>query len=184
MVQPGARRACAYSLTEIVGATALYLASIKRGSLEAMNPESKSHAHPPPPRGLTPARQQALDILIKANRPVGAYEMIELMVDAKGKRPAPISVYRALGYLLDNGLAHRLASQNAFVVCGHCHDAEDAVVFLICEECGEVKEATSSVLSEELAAVAKTAGFAPRSRVVEIAGRCERCGAAGNPRES
>ncbi|QGM46280.1 Fur family transcriptional regulator [Methylocystis heyeri] len=149
-----------------------------------MNPESKSHGHPPAPRRLTPARQQALDILIKANRPVGAYEMIELMVDARGKRPAPISVYRALGYLLDNGLAHRLASQNAFVVCGHSHDAEEAVVFLICEACGEVKEATSSELSLELAAVAKSAGFSPRTRVVEIAGLCERCAAGRNPRES
>jgi Fur family transcriptional regulator, zinc uptake regulator len=143
-----------------------------------MNSESKPHRHPPSPHRLTPARQQALDILIKANRPIGAYEMIELMVDAKGKRPAPISVYRALGYLLDNGLAHRLASQNAFVVCGHAHDAEEAVVFLICEQCGEVKEATSSELSRELAAVAKAAGFAPRTRVVEIAGRCERCARA------
>jgi len=73
--------------------------------------------------------------------------MIDMMRDAKGKRPAPISVYRALGYLLDNGLAHRLASQNAFIVCGHAHGAEEPVVFLICEQCGEVKEATSPGLA-------------------------------------
>lgn len=103
--------------------------------------------------------------------------MIELMSGAKGKRPAPISVYRALAYLLDNGLAHRLASQNAFVVCGHAHGAEEPVVFLICEQCGEVKEATSPELARELAALAGAAGFTPRTRVVEIAGRCVRCGA-------
>ncbi|MFY9627588.1 MAG: transcriptional repressor [Methylocystis sp.] len=142
-----------------------------------MSLEPKPHGHSPFPRGLTPARQQALDILIKANRPVGAYEMIELMSGAKGKRPAPISVYRALAYLLDNGLAHRLASQNAFVVCGHAHGAEEPVVFLICEQCGEVKEATSPELARELAALAGAAGFTPRTRVVEIAGRCVRCGA-------
>lgn len=126
-------------------------------------------------RGLTPARRRALDILAKANRPVGAYEMIELMADAEGKRPAPISVYRALGYLLDNGLAHRLASRNAFVVCGHPHEAEEPVIFLICEQCGEVSEATSPGLARELAALAAKAGFATRARVVEIAGRCARC---------
>ncbi len=141
------------------------------------------HPHSPLSRRLTPARQQALDILVQANRPVGAYEMIELMVDGKGKRPAPISVYRALAYLLDNGLAHRLASQNAFVVCGHCHDAEEPVVFLICEQCGEVKEATSAELSRELAAVAKSAGFSPRTRVVEIAGRCGRCANGGRSQQ-
>jgi Fur family zinc uptake transcriptional regulator len=103
--------------------------------------------------------------------------MIELMQDAQGKRPAPISVYRALGYLLDNGLAHRLASQNAFVVCGHAHGAEDPVVFLICERCGDVKEATSPGLAKELAALAGEAKFTPRSRVVEIAGLCASCAA-------
>ncbi len=103
-----------------------------------MSPEPKPHPRAPTPAGLTPARRQALDILSRANRPVGAYEMIDMMRDAKGKRPAPISVYRALGYLLDNGLAHRLASQNAFVVCGHAHGAEEPVVFLLCVQCGVV----------------------------------------------
>jgi Fur family transcriptional regulator, zinc uptake regulator len=125
--------------------------------------------------GLTPARRRALDILIEANKPVGAYEMIDLMAGVDGKRPAPVSVYRALAYLLDNGLAHRLESKNAFVVCGHSHGAEEPVVFLICEECGEVKEATSPGLARELAALTGEAGFKARTRVVEIAGRCARC---------
>ena len=128
--------------------------------------------------GLTPARQRALDILTQANRPVGAYEMIDLMADADGKRPAPVSVYRALAFLLDHGLAHRLESKNAFVVCGHSHGAEEPVVFLICEDCGEVKEATSAGLARELSALAAEAGFQARSRVVEIAGRCARCAGA------
>lgn len=143
-----------------------------------MNPGHTHHGIPAPPKSLTPARQRALEILTDAGRPVGAYEMIELMADAKGKRPAPITVYRALGYLLDNGLAHRLASKNAFVICGHAHGAEEPVIFLICEQCGEVKEATSPALAAELGALAVAAGFKPRTRVVEIAGRCERCAAA------
>lgn len=125
--------------------------------------------------GLTPARKRALDILISAKRPVGAYEMIDLMAGEGGKRPAPVSVYRALAYLLDHGLAHRLASKNAFVACGHAHHAEEPVVFLICEQCGAVKEATSAAFASELGALAKGAGFSARSRVVEIAGRCARC---------
>jgi Fur family transcriptional regulator, zinc uptake regulator len=131
---------------------------------------------------MTPARRQALEILTRANRPVGAYEMIDLMRDAKGKRPAPISVYRALAYLLDQGLAHRLASQNAFVVCGHAHKAQEPVVFLICEDCREVKEATSATFAQAFAALAGAEKFTPRSSVVEIAGRCARCAAShGSP---
>ncbi|WP_457797720.1 Fur family transcriptional regulator [Methylocystis sp. S23] len=128
--------------------------------------------------GMTPARRRALDILTQAGRPVGAYEMIDLMAEADGKRPAPVSVYRALAFLLDHGLAHRLESKNAFVVCGHSHGAEEPVVFLICEACGEVKEATSAGLARELSALAGEAGFKARTRVVEIAGRCARCAGA------
>lgn len=146
-----------------------------------MTTRSKGANSKTAPRGLTPARRAALDILAKANRPVGAYEMIDLMAEEHGKRPAPISVYRALGYLLDQGLAHRLASRNAFVVCGHAHEAGEPVIFLICEECGEVQEATSPNLTRELAGLSSAAGFHPRTRVVEIAGRCERCGAAAAP---
>jgi Fur family zinc uptake transcriptional regulator len=128
-----------------------------------------------PQRGLTPARRAALDILTRANRPVGAYEMIDLLAEASGKRPAPISVYRALGYLLDQGLAHRLASRNAFVVCGHDHAGDEPVIFFICDDCGEVREATSPALAGALSGASRAVGFEPRTRVLEIAGRCARC---------
>lgn len=125
--------------------------------------------------GLTPARRRALEALERANRPVGAYELADLMADASGKRPAPVSVYRALAFLLDNGLAHRLESKNAFVVCGHAHAAGEPIVFLICEACGDVAEATSPDLARDLAALTAAADFRARTRVVEIAGRCARC---------
>jgi Fur family zinc uptake transcriptional regulator len=141
----------------------------------------KTAATKPTQRGLTPARRAALDILAKANRPIGAYEMIDLLAEENGKRPAPISVYRALGYLLDQGLAHRLASRNAFVACGHAHEAGEPVIFLICEDCGEVQEATSPALTRELAGLSQAVGFQPRTRVVEIAGRCARCAEAATP---
>ena len=141
------------------------------------------HAHsavdPARVTGLTPSRRRALEVLTQANRPVGAYEMIDLMAVADGKRPAPVSVYRALAFLLDNGLAHRLESKNAFVVCGHAHAAGEPVVFLICEQCGEVKEATTPGLTRELTALCATAEFRARTRVVEIAGRCANCATRG-----
>ena len=142
-----------------------------------MSHDHHAHAAIDPAKlpGLTPTRRRALDVLTQANRPVGAYEMIDLMAVADGKRPAPVSVYRALAFLLDNGLAHRLESKNAFVVCGHPHAAGEPVVFLICEQCGEVKEATSPGLTRELTTLCGAAGFRARTRVVEIAGRCAHC---------
>lgn len=127
---------------------------------------------------LTPSRQRVLDELCLAARPVGAYEMMDRLASANGKRPAPISVYRALDFLVDNGLVHRLASRNAFLACGHGHEARDPVVFLICDDCGGVTEETSASIRKGLAALAKATGFVSRAHVIELAGRCAKCKAA------
>ena len=124
---------------------------------------------------LTPSRRRVLEILIGEGRPLGAYELIDRLADTTGKRPAPISVYRALDFLLDNGLIHRLASRNSYLACGHGHRTQDLVIFLICEACGEVMEATSEPVRENLADIATKAQFSPRLQVMEIAGRCKAC---------
>lgn len=128
---------------------------------------------------LTPGRQTILDLLCAAGKPLGAYEMIDLLADPEGRRPAPISVYRALDYLLENGLVHRLATRNAFVACGHRHANAEPVAFLICDLCGKVDEATSSDLARSLTSAASAAGFSARNAVIEVAGRCTAC--ANNP---
>ena len=127
---------------------------------------------------LTPSRQRILDELCAAGKPVGAYDLIDRLTNATGKRLAPISVYRALDFLVENGLVHRLASRNAFLACAHGHGERESVVFLICDECGAVAEATSTRVTSGLASVANSAGFAARSQVIEIAGRCAKCATA------
>jgi Fur family transcriptional regulator, zinc uptake regulator len=124
---------------------------------------------------LTPARRQILEILAQEGRPLGAYEMIERVAAATGKHPAPISIYRALDFLLDNGLVHRLASRNAYLACVHGHEHQDQVVFLICDKCGSVTEAAPKAVGRDLAALATEEGFKPRAQVMEIAGLCRDC---------
>lgn len=128
-----------------------------------------------PSARLTPGRKAVLDILEAARRPVGAYEMIDILAASAGRRPAPTQVYRALDFLVEQGLVHRLASRNAFLACGHGHGASEPVAFLICDGCGHVDEATSPALSADVAAVADKRGFAPRAQIIEIAGRCAAC---------
>ena len=127
---------------------------------------------------LTPGRRRILEILASEGRPLGAYEMIDRVAQATGKRPAPISIYRALDFLLENSLIHRLASRNAYLACGHGHAAQEPIVFLICEVCGEVVEATSAAMCGSLAELARQAKFSPRAQVMEVAGRCRTCAAA------
>jgi Fur family transcriptional regulator, zinc uptake regulator len=123
---------------------------------------------------LTPIRRRVLEALLSSHKPLGAYEIVERMAGKKG-RPAPVTVYRALEFLRGNGLVHRIESRNAFVACGHNHAGDDLVVFLICERCGAVGEAPGGAVANALKASSRTAGFLPKSPVIEIAGICSHC---------
>jgi len=123
---------------------------------------------------LTPMRRHVLEALLDSHRPLGAYEIIERL--ARQGRPAPITVYRALDFLRDNGLVHRIESRNAFVACVHAHAAGDLVVFLLCDQCGTVGESSSAEVALKLRAAAHSAGFTPKSPVIEISGVCSHCG--------
>jgi Fur family transcriptional regulator, zinc uptake regulator len=123
---------------------------------------------------LTPIRRQVLEALLASHIPLGAYEIIERLASKNG-RPAPITVYRALDFLRDNGLIHRIESRNAFVACGHNHSGDDLVVFLICERCGAVGEAPGGAVAEALKTSSRAAGFSPKSPLIEIVGICSHC---------
>lgn len=127
---------------------------------------------------LTPIRRRVLVALLSAHRPFGAYELMDWLAE-QGPRPAPITIYRALDFLLEAGLVHRIASRNAFVACIHNHADTDSVVFLICEHCGAVGEAPSSAVRDSLNAAAAAAGFAPKMPVIEVPGLCGHCRATG-----
>ena len=124
---------------------------------------------------LTPIRRQVLQALAATHQPIGAYELIERLEDADGKRPAPITVYRALDFLLEQGFAHRIESRNAFIACAHDHRDGGVVMFLICESCSTVGEAESAAVGLALAEAAGRIGFQPRGQVIEIAGICAHC---------
>ncbi|MGA9089036.1 MAG: Fur family transcriptional regulator [Bradyrhizobium sp.] len=123
---------------------------------------------------FTPIRRQVLQALLSSHRPLGAYEVIDELAKAM-PRPAPITVYRALDFLIGNGLVHRIESRNAFIACAHDHDAAAMVAFLICERCGSVGEIPAVPVAQSLNAAARATGFVPKMSVVEITGICAHC---------
>ena len=124
---------------------------------------------------LTPIRRAVLEALCATHRPMGAYDIVEAMRGEARRRMAPITAYRALDFLMEHGLVHRLASRNAFVACPHGHGPRDLVAFLICEDCGGVDERSPRGLSDDLARLLSGEGFEPHVQVLEIAGRCAHC---------
>ena len=129
---------------------------------------------------LTSQREKVLDKLAQSHRPMGAYEILDLLAE-EGKRPAPITVYRALDFLVQQGLVHRIESRNAFVACMAGDAAHDTVVFLICRECGNVGEAIAEGVGAEIDRVAKASAFEPDLTVVEIDGLCCHCAGTQQP---
>jgi Fur family zinc uptake transcriptional regulator len=123
---------------------------------------------------LTPIRRQVLEALLSSHRPLGAYEVIEKLATSM-PRPAPITVYRALDFLMDNGLVHKIESRNAFLACAQDHEGTPMVAFLICERCGLVGEIPAAPVARTLDASARATGFAPSMSLVEITGVCAHC---------
>lgn len=123
---------------------------------------------------FTPIRRQVLEALLASHRPLGAYEVIEELAKSM-PRPAPITIYRALDFLMANGLVHRIESRNAYLACAHDHDTTATVAFLICERCGLVGEIPATPIAQDLSAAARASGFLPKLSVVEITGICGHC---------
>lgn len=123
---------------------------------------------------LTPIRRRVLQALLASHRPLGAYEVIDALAPSM-PRPAPITVYRALDFLMANGLVHRIESRNAYLACAHSHDDAAMVAFLICDRCGAVGEIPVAPVAKSLNAAARASGFVPRLSVLEITGLCAHC---------
>jgi Fur family zinc uptake transcriptional regulator len=122
---------------------------------------------------LTGQRRDVLNCVAESHTAVGAYDIIERMA-SRGARPAPITVYRALDFLLAHGLVHKIESRNAFIACSHPHDGQPAAM-LVCESCGLVAELDAPDAFDSLGKAAAEQGFEVRHTVVEMSGLCQPC---------
>ena len=123
---------------------------------------------------FTRLRRDVLAVVASQARPLGAYDIAERL-SGSGKRVAAVSVYRALDFLTENGLVHRIASRNAFVSCGHTHTDGAGLVFLICRNCGSIDETTSPEIEDQLGRTLAKVGFKPSSCILEVEGECGAC---------
>ncbi|MCB1497387.1 MAG: transcriptional repressor [Bauldia sp.] len=124
---------------------------------------------------FTERRQEVLAALLQSHVPASAYDVIDRL-GASGHRPAPVSVYRALDFLVEHRFAHRIESRNAYVACDRGADCTDeATVFLLCDKCGAAGEASSADLHGLIAEVTGAVGFVPTTPVIEIHGLCANC---------
>jgi Fur family zinc uptake transcriptional regulator len=124
---------------------------------------------------LTPTRRRVLELVWASHEPVKAYDVLDIL---RGERSsaAPPTVYRALEFLLDEGLVHKIESLNSYVGCGKPGHL-DSGQFLICGDCGEVAELDDPELVKLISKKASQIGFSIEDQVVEIKGSCAQCAA-------
>lgn len=128
---------------------------------------------------LTPLRRQVLEILWHDHTPLSAYDVLGRLnagprADDALRPAAPPTVYRALEFLVGQGLAHRLASLNAYIGCPHPEKPHGAQ-FFICRRCHAVAEVEDGTLGRDIERVGAGLGFVVDAPVVEVEGLCPHC---------
>lgn len=122
---------------------------------------------------LTPIRQHVLTLLLEAARSLKAYELLEAMKQLYPQAKPP-TVYRALDFLVEEGLIHRLDAVNAWTACqdvsGHHHD-----LLVVCTRCGKVAELSAPVISHQLQDMIQAAGFIQTTSETELRAMCQDC---------
>ncbi len=123
---------------------------------------------------LTTQRRRVLEIVWKSHKPVGAYEVLDLLCEQNGKRPAPMTVYRALDFLIEQGLVHRLARLNAYIGSTSLNDDHNSY-FFVCDDCGQAAEVADDDVEKAISEKANRIGFIVNLNTVEVSGRCSQC---------
>ena len=125
---------------------------------------------------LTLLRQRVLTVLEEAGEPVKAYAILEALRQPAVRPIPPAIVYRALDFLQQHGLAHKLETLNAFVACTRaCAGPSTPVFLLVCDRCRQSREVRNPALYTTIDRALRGEGFALGGGTIEIRGRCAAC---------
>jgi len=124
--------------------------------------------------GFTDIRRQVYEIIIKNNKPIKAYEILDEIRNITNKPSHPPTVYRAIDFLIENGIVHKLNSINSFVGCFHPKTHEECY-FLICKKCNLYQECCDDSLKDRISKTAVHNKFVISNTTLEIEGHCLDC---------
>ena len=122
---------------------------------------------------LTETRRRVLELIWGGHHAVKAYDLLE-MLSEEDRKVRPPTVYRALQFLLENGLIHRIESLNAYVGC-RAPLSRHMSQFLICNRCATVIEMAGAEIAAIVTREAENHGFRIDNQTVEVHGTCAPC---------
>jgi len=122
---------------------------------------------------FTALRRTVLELVCRYDQPVGAYTLLDDLRET-GRSAAPPTVYRALNFLQQQGLVHRLANDNTYIACAHPQQ-QHAGLFLVCRACGGAREVHTRQVDNAIARQARPYDFQVEKAAVEVIGLCAAC---------
>ena len=126
---------------------------------------------------LTPIRRKVLELVWESHRAVKAYDLLARIKPLE-QAAKPATVYRALDFLIEQGLIHRVESLNAFIGCTNS-ERQHKLLLLICEQCQEVEERPAPEAMDAVDREIRRAGFVAHRQAIEVHGLCTQCARAG-----
>ncbi|KMN38197.1 MULTISPECIES: transcriptional repressor [Chromobacterium] len=124
---------------------------------------------------LTALRRQVLELVLRYRGVVKAYQILADLQQERGAA-APPTVYRALDFLVEHGLLHKVDALNGFIVCNHFECQHEGLI-LVCGECGQVQEIDATPALSALRQAAQAVAFSLCPQNLVLAGRCQACSA-------
>jgi Fur family zinc uptake transcriptional regulator len=127
---------------------------------------------------LTEKRKRILTGLLKSQKALSAYELVDYCRDELNESVPPMSVYRILEFLESENLVHKLHLANKYVACSHisCDHSHEIPQFLICDQCSKVKEiGIKKNLIDTLKRNVEEAGYQLKSPQLELHCLCQEC---------
>ncbi len=123
---------------------------------------------------ITPNRASILDLLIKKNRPLAAYELKEMLKD-NNKGLNISTIYRVLDFWIKMKVVHKLSILNKYVLCSNPDEVHTHITN-ICTKCSSVVETCNENMGLNLKESTKNMGVALTPDInVEIPVLCANC---------
>lgn len=123
---------------------------------------------------MTALRRQVLELVLRHDGVVKAYQVLADLQQERGGQAAPPTVYRALDFLVEQGLLHRVEALNGYIVCDHFGCEHDSL-FLVCRDCGAICELDAASSLSSLASATAKVGFELQAQNLVLTGTCQRC---------
>jgi len=129
---------------------------------------------------LTTLRELVLELIWQNHEPLGAYQLMDMLRERYEGNVAPPTVYRALEFLQEYGLVHRLSTINAYIGCSQSQQRDHQPSFFICKECKKAMEVNTPRVTQAIREIASARQFsASKGGAVEVIGLCNSCSRNG-----